>query len=154
MPNHIAKLLKTFLRSLRLPKHIARLLKTIFIRSLPMTNPIVANRLKAFKNQSGRCYYCESMMWLDKQEDFAAKHNITVKEAARFKCTAEHLVARCDGGGNGKSNIVASCLFCNGGRHRRQKPPAPNHYRELIKKRLKKGKWFPESLRHLASRPR
>lgn len=119
-----------------------------------MTNPIVKkNRLKAFNNQSGHCYYCGSNMWLDNEKDFAAKHNITVKTAARFKCTAEHLVARCDGGDDRESNIVAACLFCNGGRHHRNNPPVPNKYRELIRQRLDKGKWHPKSLHHLMSRP-
>jgi hypothetical protein len=119
-----------------------------------MTNQIVKNRRKAFQNQAGRCYYCGSIMWLNGQkEDFAVKHKIPVAEAAKLKCTAEHLEARCDGGGNSKSNIVAACLFCKNGRHRRKKPPAPNNYRELIQKRLKKGKWHPKVMHHLVARP-
>lgn len=116
-----------------------------------MTSSIVKNRLKAFQNQAGRCYYCGSMMWLDKKEDFAAKHKIGISEAEKLKCTAEHLIARCDGGKNSQSNIVAACLFCNNVRHRRKEPPAPNQYKELIQKRLKKGKWHPKSLHHLVS---
>ncbi|MBU1566066.1 MAG: HNH endonuclease [Proteobacteria bacterium] len=111
-----------------------------------MTSQIVKNRLKAFKNQAGRCYYCESIMWLDKKEDFAADHKIGISEAEKLKCTAEHLIARCDGGKNNQSNIVAACLLCNSERHRLRQPPAPTQYRELIKKRLKKGNWHPKSL--------
>ncbi|MBU1566687.1 MAG: restriction endonuclease [Proteobacteria bacterium] len=115
-----------------------------------MTSQIVIkNRHKAFQNQADRCYYCGSMMWLDNREDFAAKQNISIAEAARFKCTAEHLEARCDGGDNSQSNIVAACLFCNSGRHHRKKPLVPNKYRDLIRNRLKKGKWHPKSLHHL-----
>ena len=114
-----------------------------------MSNPIVKSRFDAFRNQNGRCYYCGSLMWQNDKEGFAAKHSISIAEAAKFKCTAEHLVARCDGGGNYKSNIVAACLFCNGQRHRIKKVPSPIKYRERIQKRLNKGKWHPKSLHHL-----
>jgi 5-methylcytosine-specific restriction endonuclease McrA len=119
-----------------------------------MTSRIIKNRLKAFQNQAGRCYYCGSIMWLNgKKEDFAAKHKIPIGEAGKLKCTAEHLEARCDGGDDSQDNIVAACLFCNNGRHLRKKPPAPNKYRDLIQKRLEKGKWHQRSIHHLVARP-
>ncbi|MBL4903903.1 MAG: HNH endonuclease [Desulfocapsa sp.] len=105
----------------------------------------------AFKKQSGLCYYCGSPMWESKPKEFANKHKITRKYAARFQCTAEHLLARCDGGKDQKSNIAAACLFCNSTRHQRKSPPAPLKYKTHIQKRLKKGKWHPKKLRHLVS---
>lgn len=78
-----------------------------------MSSKYSKQRLAAFKNQVGRCFYCGSPMWKGNPEKFASQHNITKKYATRFQCTAEHLVARCDGGKNQKSNIVAACNFCN-----------------------------------------
>jgi hypothetical protein len=86
-------------------------------------------------------------MWEDNPEEFAKKHNISISYAARFQCTAEHLLARCDGGKDQKSNIVAACIFCNSKRHQRKKPLGPPRYRALIRKRLQQGKWHPKKLR-------
>lgn len=63
-----------------------------------MTNPITKARNHTFKKLSGRCYYCGSHMWLGKPKEFAEKYVISVSEAKKFQCTAEHLVARCEGG--------------------------------------------------------
>jgi 5-methylcytosine-specific restriction endonuclease McrA len=112
---------------------------------------IVKHRLAAFKRQNGRCYYCGSFMWRENKEIFAIKYAISIQEAAKYKCTAEHLVARCDGGDNSNNNIVAACHFCNGVRHRRKIAPDPAKYREHIQRRLSKGKWHPKSQHHLVS---
>lgn len=111
-----------------------------------MPNTIAQKRLVAFQKQSGRCYYCGSPMWLSSKDEFAAKHSISKSAAARFQCTAEHLIARCDGGKSNKSNIVAACIFCNTNRHKRKKTPTPDSYKSYIDKRLRKGKWHPDSL--------
>ncbi len=116
-----------------------------------MYKSIAKHRLNAFNNQSGLCYYCKSPMWINDKEGFAIKHKVSRAAAARFQCTAEHLTARCDGGGNSKSNIVAACLFCNNQRHGRKKPPTPLQYREHIKKRLQRGKWHPKELQHVVA---
>ena len=117
-----------------------------------MSNPIAKLRLKAFQKQSGLCYYCESRMWLKNLERFANQHAISKSAAARFQCTAEHLVARCDGGSNKNDNIVAACIFCNQTRHKRRKPLVPVKHRAHIKRRLKQGKWHPKELQHLVYR--
>jgi hypothetical protein len=88
-------------------------------------------------------------MWENKQKEFARKHDITQNYAARFQCTAEHLFARCDGGSNQESNIVAACRFCNSTRHKCKKPPTPEKYKSHICKRLKMGKWHPRRLQHI-----
>lgn len=114
-----------------------------------MSNNFSKQRLTAFKKQSGRCYYCGSHMWLTNVKKFAFEHNISESEAARFQCTAEHMLARCDGGNNSSENIVAACRFCNNTRHKRKTPLVPNKFKSLIQKRLKKGKWHPHELHHL-----
>jgi len=117
-----------------------------------MPSTLQKSRLNAFQNQSGRCYYCGSPIWLDDIKDFAASHGLSVPAASRFKCTAEHLTARCDGGGNSKSNIVAACIFCNSNRHKRKTPPDPPQYKALVQKRLQKGKWHPLAFQNLFAR--
>lgn len=114
-----------------------------------MSNPISKPRLDAFHHQAGLCYYCKSPMWLNAIEDFAITHDISLSAAARFQCTAEHLIARCDGGSNRKNNIVAACRFCNSKRHQRKIPPSPFKYRVQIQRRLKQGKWHPKELQHI-----
>jgi 5-methylcytosine-specific restriction endonuclease McrA len=41
-------------------------------------------------------------------------------------CTAEHLVARMDGGRDTRDNIVAACRRCNAARHQLGLGPAPD----------------------------
>ena len=74
---------------------------------------IKTHRRKAFLEQSGRCFYCSAEMWLAHPDRFASRYGIREREAWRFKCTAEHLVARCDGGSDSQTNIVAACAVCN-----------------------------------------
>lgn len=116
-----------------------------------MSNTISKKRFIAFNKQSGRCYYCGSPMWEGKPKEFAKKHKITKKYAARFQCTAGHLLARCDGGKDQESNIVAACVFCNTKRHQRKQPLGPPKYKALIQKRLQQGKWHPRKLQHSSS---
>jgi len=118
-----------------------------------MSNKLSKQRLAAFKKQSGRCYYCNSLMWLKNPKKFAKEYNISESEAARFQCTAEHLMARCDGGNNSSENIVAACRFCNNARHNRKKPPVPAKYKSLVQSRLSKGKWHPHNLHRLLCSP-
>jgi HNH endonuclease len=82
-------------------------------------------RAAAFKRQHGSCCYCRKPMWIDDCAAFAAAHRLTLRQARRRQCTAEHLLARHDGGGDTRSNIAAACLECNLTRHRRKAPPPP-----------------------------
>src|SRR5688572_10930892 len=116
-----------------------------------MPNTLSKNRSKAFKRQQGRCFYCSCLMWLDQPAIFAAKHKFTLREVARFQCTAEHLQARQDGGGNNQSNIVAACLFCNKKRHARLEPLSVEPYKQLVASRLKRSRWHPREYRRLLS---
>ncbi len=123
----------------------------LIFRSLFMSSKLSKPRSEAFRKQAGLCYYCQKPIWLDDKEGFAVQHAISAAEAERFRCTAEHLKARCDGGGDEQSNIVAACLFCNQARHQRKRPPSPSQYKEHVQRRLNKGKWHPKSLQHLAA---
>lgn len=106
-----------------------------------MPTTLIKSRIKAFNLQQGRCIYCELPMWLDHADAFAKKYKISIKGATIFKCTAEHLLAKQDGGKDGESNIVAACHFCNQNRHKCKKPKDPISYKQFVSSRLGKGKW-------------
>ena len=91
--------------------------------------------------QCRRCYYCGFPMWSKRPDRFARHWGISRKEADRFHCTAEHLVARRDGGTSRLDNIAAACLFCNSHRHLRAIAPTPERYRDLVRKRVSKQAW-------------
>ena len=109
-----------------------------------MTNQLTKYRLQAFNNQNGACYYCNAPMWLERVGSFATKHGISERQAHHLRCTAEHLIARQDGGPNSRNNIVAACRFCNETRHKRRNPLSPKKYASLIADRLNRGKWHPK----------
>lgn len=106
----------------------------------------VGHRHSAFVAQSGRCFYCGFPMWEKNIEFFARANNLKPTQARRLKCTAEHLEARGVGGTNKATNIVAACLCCNLGRHRRKKAPSPGAYRQFVQQRLNRGRWHDMSL--------
>lgn len=60
---------------------------------------LIKSRSTAFERQGGRCYYCDFPMWRGSIEHFARLYGITLGQARQFQCTAEHLLARQDGGG-------------------------------------------------------
>ena len=111
-----------------------------------MPSKLARHRNSAFIFQSGRCYYCNFPMWESNLESYAQLHNISKSQAKFFRCTAEHLVARQDGGKDTEKNIVAACVWCNQKRHSRKLAPPPNEYRQLVKQRLLDGRWFCSSL--------
>lgn len=102
---------------------------------------LVKSRSLAFERQEGRCFYCDYPMWRGAVERFALLHKITVKQASKLQCTAEHLTARQDGGKDTASNIAAACVTCNSSRHRRAFVPEPEAYRALVQARLSRKKW-------------
>jgi hypothetical protein len=108
---------------------------------LAMSTTLIKSRLKAYNLQQGRCIYCELPMWLDSSEEFAKKYKVSTRSTALFKCTAEHLLARQDGGKDVESNIVAACHYCNQMRHKRKSPKDPNAYKQFVINRICKGKW-------------
>ena len=106
-------------------------------------------RSKAYLQQRRRCFYCHFSMWDSDPKRFCATYRLSIGAAMRYQCTAEHLIARQDGGGNDSANIVAACRFCNQTRHRKRVPPAPRDYRALVRKRVGKGRWHPKEHHHL-----
>ena len=116
-------------------------------------NQLTKSRFHAFRHQAGRCYYCSAPMWLGKPGQYAEIHKVSKRDLKRFQCTAEHLVARQDGGSETLNNIVAACLFCNRARHQRQNPPSARSFRDLILRRLEKSKWHPIHLHHILLLP-
>jgi len=85
-------------------------------------------------------------MWLTDRESFQAQYDITAEHVCRLKCTAEHLVARCDRGTNAPNNIAAACWWCNQRRHRLPKPPDPKTYRRYVRRHVVTGRWHPTEL--------
>ena len=112
-------------------------------------------RARAFRLQAGRCYYCACSMWQDNPEEVGL---LPRSKASRFfKCTAEHLVARCEGGTDTADNIVAACYLCNSRRHQFRRPLGPEAYRSHVAHRLARGKWhhsFGGSARAVSASPR
>lgn len=98
-------------------------------------------RTSAAKKQQYRCYYCNAPMWTKNLKKYARKHKVSLDQAELFQCTAEHLVARCDGGEDSRTNIVAACKFCNHGRHRRQDAQSPIEHMAFVKERVFMGVW-------------
>jgi len=99
-------------------------------------------RSHAYIRQSGRCCYCGVSMWVEDARRFAEAHGITVAQARSLQCTAEHLLARQEGGPDSAANIAAACKLCNMRRHRGAQPaPTPDQYRDQIKNRMAKRRW-------------
>jgi 5-methylcytosine-specific restriction endonuclease McrA len=94
-----------------------------------MSNSIPQLRIRAFERQHGRCYYCELPMWTKSPLTFGEYYRLSPKQARHFECTAEHLHAKRDGGGNRCANIVAACRHCNATRHKRKSPLSPDQWR-------------------------
>lgn len=102
-----------------------------------MGNPLQKNRHAAFVRQGGLCYYCGQPMWERNAKSHALRLNITKLQAQDLRCTAEHRVARQDGGGNRASNIVAAHRKCNADRHKVSKyAPSAEEFRALMR-----GSW-------------
>jgi hypothetical protein len=112
-----------------------------------MPNRLAQPRAKAFARQQGRCFYCRNPMWLTDSAAFAKQHTLTPRQAREFQCTAEHLTARQDGGGDGTGNIAAACLFCNLRRHQRKRPKTVAEYVHFVQSLVQRGGWNSPLLR-------
>jgi hypothetical protein len=89
-------------------------------------------RKVAARRQQHRCHYCDAPMWWRRPEVFAERHGLRVEDCVHFQCTAEHVVARCDGGVEHR-NIVAACRHCNIARHEADVPLPAEAYRERVR---------------------
>lgn len=94
-----------------------------------------------FALQAGLCFYCGQPMWLHDLDSFANEHGISKARAGCLQATAEHLLARCDGGSDVRDNLVAACRFCNSRRHRTRHALQPTRYRMRARSQLAKGAW-------------
>lgn len=103
-------------------------------------------RTRAASIQSFRCIYCHLPVWTGDPQPFMQRFHLTLREARALQCTAEHLLARCDGGKDSNDNIAAACLHCNRTRHQRAKPLDPLAYQSLVQQRLSRGAWHPRSI--------
>ena len=108
-----------------------------------MSKQLVKLRLNAATRQNYRCHYCNTVMCMDVGaiKDFAQSQKITTKQAKRLVCTAEHLIARQDGGKDNQENIVAACAFCNHTRHKRRQCADAERFKADVIRRLQKHKW-------------
>lgn len=96
-------------------------------------------RALAFLAQSGRCYYCGLPMWQSSPEELG----LLPRSGGPFRCTAEHLEPKQDGGRDTPDNVVAAHASCNHRRHRRLGPaPSPEVFRALVQCRVNGGKWW------------
>lgn len=74
-------------------------------------------------------------------EAFAATFKLSSRQARHLQCTAEHLHARVDGGGNSPSNIVAACRLCNARRHRSKVARDAAHQKEYVERLMGRRRW-------------
>ena len=113
---------------------------------------ILKLRTRAAHCQNLRCWYCGFPIWTADSAAFASQFAISARQAMHFQCTAEHLVARQDGGRDEPGNVVAACIHCNRTRHRKKQPPNAGAYRIEVEARVRKGLWHP-AWAHAASAP-
>nr|WP_315597660.1 HNH endonuclease [uncultured Cupriavidus sp.] len=106
-----------------------------------MPTTLARRRASAFQLQSGRCFYCHCPMWEQSVEAFAATFHLSTRQARHLQCTAEHLHARVDGGGDSQRNIVAACQFCNAQRHRRKAARDAVHHKGHVERRMARKQW-------------
>ena len=67
-------------------------------------------------------------MWTKNAWAFAEQHGLRLEDCVHFQCTAEHVIARRDGGAEIR-NIVAACRHCNLTRHETEDPLPADLYR-------------------------
>ncbi len=96
-------------------------------------------RTEKMKAQSGLCHYCRQPMWSDNLAVFCKRFRLSLKRGAKFRCTAEHLHAKSEGGKDTSKNIVAACWFCNQHRHFSKRPLDPDAFATKVRKRLAAG---------------
>lgn len=101
------------------------------------------HRRRAARKQGGRCFYCQQPMWDASPQEFIVRYGLSAGLAKRFRCTAEHVEARSDGGKDVAANIVAACLFCNTTRHKAKHPVDAVTYAAVVRSKLEKGRWHP-----------
>lgn len=98
-------------------------------------------RLRAHAQQGGSCFYCCLPICEGDMQPFRRRYGLTARDAESLLSTAEHLVARQDGGTDGNSNVVAACWTCNQGRHQRKNRDLDwLQFRALVQNRIRQRK--------------
>ncbi|RWN24705.1 MAG: hypothetical protein E5Y88_21605 [Mesorhizobium sp.] len=113
------------------------------------SNKLAKLRTVQAKKQNWRCFYCGFQMWDGDPTLFSERYHLPVGSLNRFRCTAEHLNPRMDGGEDRQENLVAACKFCNLTRHRMGKVLSPATYQRHVRKRVTARKWHPLTCHHL-----
>lgn len=108
---------------------------------MPTYRTPVHARNRAFHLQQGCCYYCCLPMWLEDIDAYRQRYGVTRRQALAFRCTAEHLVARADGGTDPLDNVVAACTLRNRRRHGRPVPLDARSYLLHVRRRLARRRW-------------
>lgn len=111
-----------------------------------MADTLFKSKHKAYIQQGGCCHYCGLHMWLRAPEELMARFGISRGEAKALALTAEHLIAKSEGGRHTSDNIVAACALCNHTRHKRKIPPAPEVFQAEVRRRVAKGKWHTDGV--------
>lgn len=99
---------------------------------------LARQRARAFHCQHGRCIYCDARMWLQNPHEL---QGLSARRASLLQATAEHLLARCEGGTDACANIAAACRYCNQHRHRAKRPLSVPAYQARVRRRMAAGRW-------------
>ena len=111
-------------------------------QEITMRKTYAQPRSHAFHLQAGRCFYCECLMWQGNDlETFRTKHDLTEDQVLQLRCTAEHVIARCDGGSDDASNIVAACHYCNLKRHACLQAKNSKNYAKHVRAKIRLKEW-------------
>lgn len=108
-----------------------------------MSKLLARRRIAAATAQGFLCIYCRLPMCEGDTHAFARRYGLSLRQALLLRCTAEHLRARQDGGGDSQANIAAACAHCNALRHRARDPLSPLAFAVHVQHRLNRGAWLP-----------
>lgn len=108
-----------------------------------MSRSLASLRKAALTRQGGTCFYCRLPIWENDPEPFRHRFGLSERQLWPLRATAEHLIARQDGGRDTPANIVAACIHCNRTRHRCKRPASPQELRERVQRRMASGGWHP-----------
>ena len=100
--------------------------------------------LKSARRQHLHCHYCGLPMWHTCPARFIDL--IGLHWAGEMQCTAEHLMARKDGGLDTERNIVAAHRVCNERRHAGGKNPSASAYHAHVQREMRGGRWLPNEV--------
>jgi hypothetical protein len=113
---------------------------------MALNRKVLRLRARAFVRQGFRCFYCGLPMWNSHVGDFTRVYGVTLDQAKTQQCTAEHLLARGNGGQDTEDNVVAACRHCNEVRHRYM-PNAPwQQFFAVVGIQMANGVWRRRSL--------